>query len=99
MSHAQQLDVKDLALDLKNYRTVAQPTEADAVEAIIATSPDRFWALAESLLTDGFLPTENIIVLQTGTGTGATLTVREGNRRVAAMKLIHGHLPVKGLVV
>lgn len=36
------------------------------------------------------MPTENIIVLRSENG--KTLVVREGNRRVAAMKLIHGRL-------
>jgi hypothetical protein len=93
MSKALTLPVSDLTLDLSNFRTVKQPTEDDAISAIIATSPDRFWALTESLLADGFLPTENIIVLKSG-GRPATNVVREGNRRVAAMKLLLGLVKV-----
>ncbi|MDP4236601.1 MAG: hypothetical protein Q8919_09160, partial [Bacteroidota bacterium] len=44
----------------------------------------------ESLIKDGYLPTETIIVLQTG----AKNIVKEGNRRIACLKLIHGiHKP------
>src|SRR6266566_2111094 len=88
--------VEDLALDLANYRTVRQSSESSAVEAMISTSPDRFLALAESLLSDGYLPTESIIVLRTGPDE-KTLTVREGNRRIAALKLMLGLLPPAGL--
>ncbi len=40
----------------------------------------------ESIIEDGYLPTENIIVLKNGTDN----IVKEGNRRIAALKLIHG---------
>lgn len=95
MPETKRVDVKTLALDLKNYRTVKQTSEPRAVAAMISTSADRFWALTRSLLADNFLPTENIIVLNDG----GKLVVREGNRRIAALKLIHGHLKAKGLDV
>ena len=98
MPKTRPVPVKDLALDLGNYRTVRQDSEVSAVEAMISTSPDRFWALTESLLQDGYLPTESVIVLRNGPALGE-LTVKEGNRRVAALKLIHGLLPLTGLSV
>jgi hypothetical protein len=73
-------------LDLGNFRTVRQPDEEHAINALIGIEPDRFWALMESLLEDGYSPTENVIVLDTG----SQLVVKEGNRRVAALKLILG---------
>jgi len=78
--------VASLKLDLNNYRTVHQRSETKAVNALIAISPDRFWALMESLLEDGYLPTENVIVLKKG----KTNSVKEGNRRVASLKIAHG---------
>ncbi|MGA9390532.1 MAG: hypothetical protein WBV69_08815 [Candidatus Sulfotelmatobacter sp.] len=84
------LSVKDLKLDLKNFRTVAQPNEANAIAALVSINPDWFWALMESLLTDGYHPTENILVL-TGGKSGTDMEVKEGNRRIAALKLIHGY--------
>lgn len=82
------LEVKKLALDLKNFRTVPQPNEASAIHAMITINPDWFWALMESLLEDGYHPTENIIVLNVG----KILVVKEGNRRIAALKIILGQL-------
>lgn len=81
--------ISELSLDLKNFRTVPQSDELAAIRAMIATSPDRFWGLAESLLRDGYLPTENIIVLRGDSEKDNT--VKEGNRRVAALKVILGH--------
>ena len=82
------VEVKKLKLDLQNYRTVAQVNETDATAAMISLKPGWFWALTESLLEDGYHPTENIIVLKEG----RTLRVKEGNRRIAAMKIISGQL-------
>lgn len=81
-----QIEVSKLKLDLKNFRTVPQKKETDAIKAMISIKPDRFFAVMESVIEDGYLPTENIIVLKNGTDN----IVKEGNRRIAALKLIHG---------
>jgi len=96
MAQTKLVAVKDLSLDLGNFRTVKQPDERSAIDAMISTSPDRFWALTESLLDDGYLPTESVIVLRDG---ARRLTVKEGNRRVAALKLVHKIHPLSGLDV
>ncbi|HMB58147.1 MAG TPA: hypothetical protein VKM35_13185 [Arenimonas sp.] len=78
--------MKKLSLDTRNYRTVAQPNEVSAIHSLIDVEPEWFWAVMESLLDDGYLPNENIIALQEG----RKQVVKEGNRRIAAMKIIHG---------
>jgi len=83
------LDVKILNLDLHNFRTVPQKDEARAVHAMVSMNPDSFWALTESLLADGYHPTENIIVLKENSN---DLTVKEGNRRIGALKIILGYI-------
>jgi len=88
-----QISIRNLTLDRTNYRTVPQRDEAAAVHAMIALKPEYFWGLAESLLADGFLPTESIIVLKDG----KDYIVKEGNRRIGALKIIHGFLQIKGL--
>lgn len=92
MFATQPVAVSDLSLDLSNYRTVPQPDEQSAINAIIAIKPDNFWALMSSLL-DRYLPTENIVILDEG-GTPNKLIVKEGNRRIAALKLILGIYPL-----
>jgi hypothetical protein len=79
------INIEEINLDLKNYRTIPQATEADAITAMIAIKPDRFYAVIESLIEDGYLPTENLIILK-----DKKYIVKEGNRRTAALKLIHG---------
>lgn len=90
MPTTSQIEVSKLKLDLKNFRTVPQKKESDAIKAMISIKPDRFFAVMESIIQDGYLPTENIIILNDGTDN----IVKEGNRRIAALKLIHGHYKI-----
>ena len=98
MPETKSVSIRKLSVDLGNYRTVPHPNEVEAVAAMISTSPDWFWALTESLLKDRYLPTESVIAVR-GVRKKGALTVKEGNRRVAALKLIHGILPLDGLDV
>lgn len=91
------LPVKQLKIDLHNYRTVPQQDEAGSLRAMISITPDRFWALTESLLDRGYLSTENVLVL--ATRTPASKVVKEGNRRIAALKLIFGFFPAGSVSV
>jgi hypothetical protein len=86
MAELKKTQLKELYLDLENYRTIHQKSESDAIKAMIAISPDRFWSLMESLLDDGYHPTDNIMLLRGSD----VLIVKEGNRRVAALKIAHG---------
>jgi len=90
MPTTSQLEIEKLSIDLKNFRTTPQKKESDAVKAMISIKPDRFFAIMESIIEDGYLPTESIILLKDGT----KLIVKEGNRRIAALKLIHGHFRI-----
>ena len=55
MPETKAVRVSTLTLDLRNFRTIPQSNEKSALEAMISTSPDRFWALTDSLLQDGYL--------------------------------------------
>jgi len=96
MAKTKPLPVKDLQLDLRNFRTVPQTNELRALQTMISINPDRFWALTESLLDSGYLPTENIIVLEDKKG---VYHVKEGNRRIGALKLAFKHLSGTGLSI
>lgn len=87
--------IEDLHLDLKNFRTPEQSSQEDAVRALIEVGEVRFWGLFESLREDGYTPTEIIIVIQTAKGK----VVKEGNRRIACMKLLHGLLTIDSLPI
>lgn len=85
------IEVKDLKLDLKNYRTLPQKNEPEAIKAMLAIKPERFHAIINSLIEDGYLPTENIIILNDN----KDHIVKEGNRRIAALKMIIGIYPIE----
>lgn len=90
------ISVKDLKLDLANFRTIKQIDEFHAVQAMISISPDYFWGLMDSLIDSGYLPIDNILVQRTGK-MQQDMIVKDGNRRIAALKLIHGFLPREGI--
>ena len=98
MPKTKSVAVKNLKLDLTNFRTVPQANENHAVQAMVAISPDRFWALMESLIDDGYLPTENILVIK-AEANPPDMVVKEGNRRIAALKLVHGFLQSNNFTV
>lgn len=85
-----QIEIGKLSLDLKNFRTTPQKNEADAVKAMVSIKGDRFFAIMESIVKNGFLFIENIIALKDG----ETIIVKEGNRRIAALKIIQGILKI-----
>lgn len=87
--------VANLHLDLGNFRTIRQADSGAAIHAMISISPGRFWALMESLIQDGYLPTENIILLKEG----RRHIVKEGNRRIGAIKMILGEISVPNLQI
>jgi hypothetical protein len=86
MSQIKHLPIDNLKLDLHNYRTVPQKTEERSVHALISIDPSYFWALTESLVDDGWHGNENVIVLEKE----GEHIVKEGNRRIGAIKLILG---------
>ncbi len=81
--------VKDIALDLSNPRTIPQVDENSALETMVSINPSKFWGLMESIINDGYLPTENIVLVKDKKG---HLSVKEGNRRIAVLKIALGLL-------
>ena len=91
MPKHQTLDVAKISLDLRNYRSTPQRNENASARAMAAVAPTKFRGLIKSILDDGYMPNENIIVLRDKT---KGLVVKEGNRRVACLKLIQGMIPI-----
>ncbi len=93
MSIQKSLNVKSLYLDLKNYRSTPQKNEIEAVKSLIAASPDWFEGLLDSLIDNGYASLENIGILKDN---GKSI-VLECNRRIAAIKIIHGYIKLDNL--
>lgn len=102
MPTTKMIPVSELSLDKKNFRTPPQKSDAPALRSMVAVDAPAFWALMESLLDDGYLPTENIVVMENkdlGPDGSSKYVVREGNRRVAAIKIVLGLLKTTGLEI
>ncbi|MCI0674565.1 MAG: hypothetical protein L0Y42_02180 [Phycisphaerales bacterium] len=84
-----------MTLDRKNFRTLPQPNESAAIQAMLAVDSKHFWELMDSLLDDGYLLTENILVLAPD-GAGGDHIVKEGNQRIGAIKLVLGLIQPNG---
>ena len=89
MAESKSVKVTDIALDLSNPRTMPQPDEPTALDTMISINPTKFWGLMESIIDDGYHPTENIILLREKKN---KLSVKEGNRRIAILKILLGKL-------
>ena len=85
--HNQVLPLTQLKLDINNFRHPHVEDEASCVNCLNASNPSAYVGLLQSILSDGYLPTENILVIESE---GGCYTVMEGNRRVSLLKLIHG---------
>lgn len=81
-------DPVKLTLDLNNFRVTPQENEIQAIQALHDIRPDDFNGLIDSFLENGYLPEENILVLEKELPDGKKQIVAEGNRRVACIKLI-----------
>ncbi|MCY1643299.1 hypothetical protein [Methylorubrum sp. SL192] len=80
------LKIDSLLLDLENPRIDKPGSQRDAIKQIITDQDVRLAALAESIVTDGLNPMDRMLVIK------STITnkwiVLEGNRRLAAMKIL-----------
>ncbi len=90
MSTNQLIPVSKLHLDLHNYRTMPQNSEIEAIHAMILTNSN-FESILISLMDYGYMNVENIVVFKKGN----KLIVKEGNQRIACLKLIWGIHDIK----
>lgn len=90
------IPLADLKLNLNHCRHAPQPDEESALRELIAADRAGFTALGRSLVESGFFPTEMLLVVATSSG---AWSVADGNRRVAALKAIHGLLRSGGSAI
>jgi len=80
--------VTDLQLDTTNYRTGKQHDQRDSIRALIEEQKNKLVNLARDIMENGLSPLEVILVVP-DPDQKSRYTVVEGNRRVAAMKLVN----------
>lgn len=80
-----QLEIADLLLDLENPRIVGAKSQRDALQKIVEDQKEKLLVLARSIIEDeGMNPMDRLLVLKANSG----FTVLEGNRRLAALKIL-----------
>ena len=82
-----EIRVVDLQLDTENYRTGKQADQREAIRALIEEQKHKLVHLAQDILDIGLSPLERIMVSQVA-GEKHRYSVIEGNRRIAAIKLL-----------
>lgn len=91
MARKVKLKLANLFLDLGNPRYEEQESQVDALNTIAIAQGDKLLALLKDIIEHGLNPSEMLIVAPLGLERGRgnnSYVVLEGNRRVAAMKLL-----------
>ena len=92
------ISVTNLLIDTKNPRLDSSPEgQADAIKAIAKLQGKKLRALAEHIISNGLNPIENILVIPED-GTTGRYIVLEGNRRIAALKILENPELIRGVV-
>src|SRR5258707_8409620 len=96
---ARSLKIADLLLDLENPRITKAVGQKDALQKIIEDQDAKLIVLAESIVEDGGLnPMDRLLVIKSPDDHGKYIVI-EGNRRFAAIKILHNPAVLTGLDV
>lgn len=89
------IPVDELKLDLENPRGKGYADQVSALESIVKRSPGKLVTLAEDIATQGMNPADRMIVIKDDSD--GRYIVLEGNRRLAAVKLLCDPTRVGGM--
>jgi hypothetical protein len=92
------LDIDELLLDLQNPRISKASSQREALQKIIEDQDLKLVVLAESIVGDGLSPMDRWLVLKSAEERGK-YTVLEGNRRLAAIRILHNSAVLSDLEV
>jgi hypothetical protein len=81
------LQIEDLLLDSENPRFVRGQSQRDILQKILDDQQDKLYALAESIADEGMNPMDRLLVVRDEKHPDKFITL-EGNRRVAALKIL-----------
>lgn len=79
-------DIDNLLLSLENPCLDESNNQSEAIDKMVENQGNKIYALAKDIATNGLNPIEDIAVIKREDG---KFTVREGNRRITAIKLIN----------
>lgn len=82
-----QAKIEDLIFDIDNPRFESLSDQRTALQKIVTDQNDKLFILAEDITAQGLNPADLTIVIESEAGDGRYI-VLEGNRRLAALKLL-----------
>lgn len=83
-----ELSVDDLLLDPDNPRIGSADSQAEALEAIVRLDANHFGTMMRSIVDHGLDPGDSLYIIKEAEE-GEGYTVVDGNRRLAALKVLH----------
>jgi len=92
------LKIDQLELDVANPRISKANAQHEAMQRIIDDQDIKLANLAESIAEDGLNPMDRLLVIKSE-GSSGKYTALEGNRRIAAMKILRNPAVLTGLDV
>lgn len=84
---AMSLSIDKLLLDSENPRIGGAESQRDALQKILDDQEEKLFALAEHIVDEGLSPIDRLLVLREKEGSDRFIAL-EGNRRVAALKIL-----------
>lgn len=95
---AKSIPIDDLRLDIKNPRIAEASSQRDALQKIVNDQDIKLVALAESIVEDGLNPMDRFLVIPSEYEPNKYI-VLEGNRRLAALKILRNPTVLTGMQV
>jgi hypothetical protein len=94
------LKIDRLLLDVDNPRITKASGQRDALQKIIEDQDSKLVGLAESIIDDGLAPMDRLLVVQSKAAEDRGKYIAlEGNRRLAALKILRNINILKGLEI
>ncbi len=92
------LQIEQLLLDSDNPRISGAASQRDTLQRLLDDQEEKLFALAESIASDGMSPIDRLLVVRQDNDSDRFIAL-EGNRRVAALKLLSNPTVLTGLEV
>lgn len=92
------LKIGSLLLDQYNPRIPSTSSQREALQQVLDDQQDKLANLAESIVDEGLSPTDNWLVVRS-TPSSDKFIVLEGNRRLAALKILQNPSVLTGLKI
>lgn len=93
-----ELKIDDLLLDAENPRFIRGNSQRDILQKVLDDQKEKLYALAESIVDEGMNPMDRLLVVRDEQDPEKLVTL-EGNRRVAALKILANPSVLTGLQI